>query len=216
MDGVEGDVATGAPLTPERIVRRTLELLDVHGVEWLSMRKLAAELGVSAQALYWHFPNKDALCEAVVATVAEELRALPLGRGSVERRLQRYCIGLRDHWRRHPSAIELGRRYVPSAAGATVEQGVRLVVELGYAPDDALERLRAVIWIVLGFVQVEQNLARSAHHRPLDASGRRWTVQLRDGEERSHRIDTDALFAQVTRTTIAGLRAEAPPHRAAR
>lgn len=195
----------GAALTRERIVQRTLALLDRHGVAWLSMRKLAADLGVSAQALYWHFPNKDALCEAVVASAADELRTIPLGRGSIERRLMRYCHGLRDHWRRHPSALELSRRLPPTAAGAVAEQGVELLRTWGFGEEVVHERHRALVWTVLGFVYVEQGVAASVHHRPLDDEGRRYSVAI--GTSPSTReLDADRLFGDVVTLVIAGLR----------
>lgn len=196
-----------APLTRARIVACALELLDEHGVAWLSMRKLAGELGVSAQALYWHFPNKGALCEAVVATVAADLGAIDLGRGGIERRLARYCHGLRDHWRRHPSALELGREFAPTAAGAVAEQGVRLLREWGFADAVVHERHRALVWVVLGFVYVEQGVASSRHHRALDADGRRYAVGLTKPDEPGHELDADRLFDDVVAITIAGLRA---------
>ncbi len=198
----------GAPLTRDAIVQRALDLLDRHGVEWLSMRKLAAELGVSAQALYWHFASKDALCEAVVAAAAGELRAIPLGRGSVDARLQRYCLGLRAHWRRHPSAIELGRRYAPTAGGAVAEQGVDLLREWGFPEATVHDRHRALVWAVLGFVHVEQGVSASAHHRPLDDAGRRYEVQLADPEAPTRELDADQLFHDLVGLVIGGLRAE--------
>lgn len=197
-----------APLTRDRIVQRTIELLDERGVDWLSMRKLAAELGVSAQALYWHFPNKDALSEAVVDAVAAELRTIPLGRGSVEQRLRRYCAGLREHWRRHPSALELGKRYVPSAAGEVARQGVELLCRFGFDEDDAADRHRALVWIVLGFVHVEQSLTRSTHHTPLDPRRTRYAVSIPESGDEPRELDADALFEQVVSIAIAGLRAE--------
>ena len=201
-----------APLTRARIVECALELLDERGVAWLSMRKLAGELGVSAQALYWHFADKDALCEAVVVAAAAELRAIDLGRGGVERRLTRYCHGLRDHWRRHPSALELGRRFAPTAAGAVAEQGVQLLREWGFAEPAAHERHRALVWVVLGFVHVEHGVASSRHHRALDADGRRYAVGLTKPDEPGHELDADRLFDDVVAMTIAGLRA-APDRR---
>src|SRR3954471_22746225 len=46
------------------VVRGALTLLDSDGLDALTMRKLAAHLGVQAGALYWHFPNKQALLDA--------------------------------------------------------------------------------------------------------------------------------------------------------
>jgi AcrR family transcriptional regulator len=62
-------------LTRERIVAEALRLLDAEGAEALSMRKLAAALGVGATSLYWHVANRDELIELVVNEVNGELDA---------------------------------------------------------------------------------------------------------------------------------------------
>lgn len=51
------------------------ELLEKEGPEGLSMRKVAARLGIQAPSLYKHFPDKQALESAVVSTVFEEQAA---------------------------------------------------------------------------------------------------------------------------------------------
>lgn len=77
------------------IVDRAIGVLDSVGLEALSMRKLAAELGVQPGALYHHFTNKDAL----LAAVADEL--LTRGRRATEivtweAELRLVCVELRD------------------------------------------------------------------------------------------------------------------------
>src|SRR4051794_529249 len=184
--------------------------MDEHGIDWLSMRKLANELGVSAQAIYWYFPSKDALCHAVVASAADELGALPVGDGEPIDRLERYLRGLRDHWRSHPSVIALGRRYPPTAAGAVAAQGAELLEQLGFDHDAAIERHRALIWVVLGFVYVEHGVTQSIHHVPVDGAEHRYLVHVAesgDGGE-TRELDTDALFSDVLRMTLAGLIAD--------
>jgi TetR/AcrR family transcriptional regulator, tetracycline repressor protein len=56
------------------VLAGALVLLDADGLEGLTMRKLAAHLGVQAGALYWHFQNKrallDAMADALLADVA--------------------------------------------------------------------------------------------------------------------------------------------------
>ncbi|SFR62073.1 transcriptional regulator, TetR family [Marinobacter daqiaonensis] len=61
------------PLSPERIYRMALTLVDEKGVEDLSMRKLAVALGVDAMSIYHHVANKQALLQGVFQTVLEEL-----------------------------------------------------------------------------------------------------------------------------------------------
>ncbi|WP_433519709.1 TetR/AcrR family transcriptional regulator [Nonomuraea sp. CA-143628] len=48
-------------LTAEAIVERALEIGDAEGLDTVTIRRLAADLGVTPMALYWHFKNKDQL-----------------------------------------------------------------------------------------------------------------------------------------------------------
>jgi TetR/AcrR family transcriptional regulator, tetracycline repressor protein len=57
------------PLSIERITGAALALVDRDGLEALSMRKLGADLGYEAMALYKHVPDKEALIDRVVASV---------------------------------------------------------------------------------------------------------------------------------------------------
>jgi AcrR family transcriptional regulator len=57
------------------IVVAARELLEEHGVEALTMRRLAERLGIRAPSLYKHLPDKAALEVAVVATGLEDLAA---------------------------------------------------------------------------------------------------------------------------------------------
>jgi AcrR family transcriptional regulator len=210
VDGSAGKGAEG--LSAEQVTRAALALMDEHGVEWLSMRKLAGQFGVSAQALYWHFPNKDAVCRAVVDLAAAELTAAPLGDGRPEARLERYLRHLRRHWRSHPSVISLGQRYPPTAAGEVTDQGIALLEELGFPADVAFERLRAVVWVVLGFVYVEHGVTASVHHTPVGAAPGRYDVALKgtgSADVPHHPLDTDELFTVVVRNHLAGLVQEA-------
>ena len=54
-------------------IEKGLEYIDRFGVESLSMRKLAEEIGVSSAAPYAHFKNKDAFLEAVRDYINEKL-----------------------------------------------------------------------------------------------------------------------------------------------
>ncbi|PSK83069.1 TetR family transcriptional regulator [Murinocardiopsis flavida] len=68
-------VRTSPPGAPETvldhaaIVRAAIAAADTSGIDALSMRRVAASLGVSAMALYRHVPNKDELIRAMAETV---------------------------------------------------------------------------------------------------------------------------------------------------
>lgn len=63
------------PLTARarEIVVAARELLDEHGVDAMTMRRLAERLGIRAPSLYKHLPDKAALEIAVIATGLEDL-----------------------------------------------------------------------------------------------------------------------------------------------
>jgi AcrR family transcriptional regulator len=61
------------PLTPDRIVAAAVAELDEHGVERLTMRRLAQRLGVTSTALYWHVSTKEDLHDLALDHVLGEV-----------------------------------------------------------------------------------------------------------------------------------------------
>jgi AcrR family transcriptional regulator len=60
-------------LSRERIVATALALVDAEGLQAVSTRRLAAELGVSGPSLYNHFRTKDEILDAVADTVIAQV-----------------------------------------------------------------------------------------------------------------------------------------------
>jgi len=205
-----GPGGKGAGLTRERVVEQAIALMDRDGAAALTMRGVARELGVEPPALYWHFAGKDALCRAVVDSVADTLLVRTSSRGAPRRRLEHHFAAIRDHWRTHPSVLELSREFPPSAAGAVSQEGLRLVEAMGIAADDALDVYRSLSWTVTGFVLVEQMLTRSVHHQRV--SDTRWVLAIEDlhGDDAGvgtppSEFDTDAVFATTLALALDGV-----------
>ncbi|MBT2472912.1 TetR/AcrR family transcriptional regulator C-terminal domain-containing protein [Streptomyces sp. ISL-66] len=70
-----------APLNRERVLRAAVALADDSGIESLSMRRLAQELGVVPMALYKHVPNKEQLLDGMADTVVAQIDLPPSGSG---------------------------------------------------------------------------------------------------------------------------------------
>ena len=66
--GGRGKGRTG-PVTPEAVVDAALRVIDDEGLDALTMRRLAHDLGVEPVTIYRQLPNKD----AILAGVAEKL-----------------------------------------------------------------------------------------------------------------------------------------------
>src|SRR4051812_16398169 len=60
-------------LTRERIIRTAIELIESGGIDTLSMRGLANELGVAVMSLYNHVPSKAALLDGVAERIMDGL-----------------------------------------------------------------------------------------------------------------------------------------------
>lgn len=64
-----------APLSRQRVLDAAVELADRGGIEALTMRKLAQELGVEAMSLYHHVASKDEVLDGITELVVAEINA---------------------------------------------------------------------------------------------------------------------------------------------
>ncbi|HEY3708215.1 MAG TPA: TetR/AcrR family transcriptional regulator C-terminal domain-containing protein [Amycolatopsis sp.] len=91
-------------LTREKVLEAALRLVDEHGMSALSMRKLAAELGVEAMSLYNHVKNKGDLLDGITAHVFESV-PLPAEGWGWETRVRHLAEGLYTAFTRHPAVV---------------------------------------------------------------------------------------------------------------
>jgi len=99
--------ADRARLTKTAVVSRALELADAVGLEALTIRKLATELGVTPMALYWHFRSKEELLTGLVERVWGEID-LDVDRGAPwPDQLRKLFESLLAVLRAHPAAPKL-------------------------------------------------------------------------------------------------------------
>ena len=61
------------PLSRALVLRAAVDLADREGLDALTMRRLAQELGVEAMSLYHHLANKDAILDGAVEVVVDEI-----------------------------------------------------------------------------------------------------------------------------------------------
>ncbi|NHI16761.1 TetR family transcriptional regulator [Microbacterium excoecariae] len=78
-----------------QIVAAALRILDEYGLPDLSMRRLAADLGVRPSALYWHVENKQTLLAAVADRIVSEAGAAG-GLADTARAVRRALLAHRD------------------------------------------------------------------------------------------------------------------------
>jgi AcrR family transcriptional regulator len=91
------------PLSRDRVLRAAVVLADTAGIESLSMRKLAQELGVVPMALYKHVANKEELLDGMVDIVVGEIDP-PVHGTDWKRAVRQRILSARRVLLRHPWA----------------------------------------------------------------------------------------------------------------
>jgi AcrR family transcriptional regulator len=91
------------PLSRERVLDAAVALADAGGVDALSMRKIAQELGVVPMALYKHVSSKDELLDGMVDVVVGEIDP-PASGTDWKTAIRRRVLSARSALLRHPWA----------------------------------------------------------------------------------------------------------------
>ena len=102
------DVVRRVPLSRERVLRAAVALADDAGIDAVSMRKLAQELGVVPMALYKHVANKDELLDGMVDVVVGEIDP-PVPGADWKTAVRQRILSARRALLRHPWASRRDR-----------------------------------------------------------------------------------------------------------
>ncbi|WP_309238147.1 TetR/AcrR family transcriptional regulator [Actinoplanes aureus] len=148
---------TGERLSKAAVADRALRIADEEGLEAVTIRRLAKELGVTPMALYWHFKNKDELLLGVVDHVLSGVRADPAAGDPWQKRLRTVFETVVDVMRAHPSLPDLlhsvDKQQTESFTRATNDT-LALLTDAGFTIDEgywvATYLLNAAIGLVAG------------------------------------------------------------------
>ena len=72
--GTVGRTAVRSSLTSREVARAALAMVERDGLDGLSMRRLADDLGVQAASLYWHVQSKDHLLDLMAGELFSTLK----------------------------------------------------------------------------------------------------------------------------------------------
>jgi TetR/AcrR family tetracycline transcriptional repressor len=154
-------------LTRDVLIDAGLKLLDEVGLDGLTVRRLAAELGVQSPALYWHIRTKQELLDGMANAIIVRAGMGPPRPGEpwqewLARRARSYRASL--------LASRDGARVVAGAVrgGDSVrhfEQELAAMVECGFTPVQALCTITALSHYINGQVVQEQAVSATAADR---------------------------------------------------
>ena len=103
-----------AKIRREQVVEVALDLLDEVGLDGLSTRRLAQQLGVESATLYWHFRDKSVLLGEMASAVLARHHTLAVPADALQwpawfadnmRSLRRALLAYRDGARLHAGTV---------------------------------------------------------------------------------------------------------------
>ncbi|MGW7088934.1 TetR/AcrR family transcriptional regulator [Streptomyces sp. NPDC054871] len=162
-------------LTRESVGRAALTFLDHHGPAELTMRSLAADLGVSPRALYNYVEDRRDLLTVAAEIFESEWQPPELKAEQWRDSLRSYCRDLRAHYRRHPGMTTLAlSENITMARHPAMLRNVDALIgffeSVGLSLRDAYRACMETIRFVVGFVELQDMLydRPPAHLEPGD------------------------------------------------
>ncbi|GAB3853167.1 TetR/AcrR family transcriptional regulator C-terminal domain-containing protein [Micromonospora andamanensis] len=149
------------PLSRDRALAAAIALVDAEGMTALTMRRLAADLGVEAMSLYHHLPGKEGLLNGLVDAVVAEIVAAAgaaetdAAGGDWRTRLRLRFLAARAVMLRHPWAPALlsSRPTIPAGVYGYYEGILATLIDGGFSYRIAHRALHAFGSLALGFAQ---------------------------------------------------------------
>ncbi|MGN5237566.1 MULTISPECIES: TetR family transcriptional regulator [unclassified Rhodococcus (in: high G+C Gram-positive bacteria)] len=141
------------PILSRELIRdTTLRLVDEHGLDSLSMRKIATELGVRAPSLYSHYANKDELLDDIASTIAVSVDVSGFASDDWQGALRTWATSYRDALAAHPNMVPF-LAYGPSDRPVALDRADAVhggLTRAGWPPRTATMIGASIKYIVVG------------------------------------------------------------------
>jgi AcrR family transcriptional regulator len=191
-----------------RIVGAARGIVERGGVDALSMRKLAAELGVAHTAIYWHVGGRDELVGAVVDSLLADLGDIrPRGR-TPRQRMASIAYEVRRQVLEHKElvnlAIELGRfpeMWFPAQVALARE-----VTAAGLRGAEATRAVTSILYVAGAFIMLESMFEE--HGPEARATAELWDTVADDSIDRGMLgrmrtgVDAGSVFGDVLEAVL--------------
>jgi AcrR family transcriptional regulator len=158
------------PLSRDRILQAAIDVADREGLHALTMRRLGAELGVEAMAVYKHVSSKDDILDGMVELVVSRIEGPgdgPDWRDAMRRR----AMSARDVLTRHSWAIGLleSRRSMGPNQLRYVDAILGSLRSAGFSIDEAAHAFSLLDSYVYG--HIVQEMSMSGTSEPTEPPG---------------------------------------------
>jgi TetR/AcrR family transcriptional regulator, tetracycline repressor protein len=143
------DLTEKSSLSRARIIERAVEIADAEGIEAVSMRRIASDLGATPMALYNHVANKDELLNGIAGHLLKEIDISAIDMSDWAKAIKTGYSEFRNVLLRHPNLLPVLQRKTEMSPDALrpIELAVSILQGAGFGPEDALR----AHWTLSGF-----------------------------------------------------------------
>jgi TetR/AcrR family tetracycline transcriptional repressor len=147
---------TRGKLSRARILTAALQLVDLDGLEALTMRRLADQLKVDPMSLYNHVDGKDALLDGIAEALWNEVQ-LPDGETEWREALRGFATALRGMAHAHPHAYPLlmARGIMTAPELQAIDGAMHALERAGLDREHAAEMIRTLFAYAVGYGMLE-------------------------------------------------------------
>ncbi|MGB8861593.1 MAG: TetR/AcrR family transcriptional regulator C-terminal domain-containing protein [Ilumatobacteraceae bacterium] len=185
-------------LTRARVVATALAIVDAEGLDAVTMRRVAGELGVEAMSLYTHVRDKQDLVNAMNLLVLSQLDE-PVEGDDWAEVLRTFARRLYDAYVPRPELARVLERTAPTSPEAfgAMERVLAALDRAGLEPSDQVSAFRGVIAVCLGFVLVhagDESRRRAPDEPPWSA----WDEPTMTGSAMPHIVRLAPAFGTTS------------------
>jgi AcrR family transcriptional regulator len=201
------DRAAWGTISREQVIQAAVRAVRAGGYEQMTIRSLAADIGVAPMSLYRHVRDKDDLLDAVVDRLLARVWRPAASPEDWQEWVAEAADRLRNFLVTQPAALHVYLRHpvVSPAAMARYEEMLRVLRRSGADEPRAISAYAAIHTHTIGFAALEASRARWASEQPPTPAAPRSddiTAQLAS-------FTTPAQFAEDVRYLLEGIRRRA-------
>jgi AcrR family transcriptional regulator len=148
-------------LSRDTVTERALAMADAEGIEALTIRRLATDLGVTPMALYWHFADKERLLDGVAELVLSQVKlSVDDESRPWDQRLREVLDQLLGVLAAHTSVTDVVKtRILQCEPGLELtERVLGLLRGAGFSPDQSAQQAIYALLFLVGLVTGEPGL----------------------------------------------------------
>jgi TetR/AcrR family tetracycline transcriptional repressor len=208
--GRQGGRQGEGPLSRDQVLDAAMEIVRADGADRLTIRGLAAKLGVAVTAIYWHVGDKQALLDGLVDRIIEQIGEISVGGRGPEARLVSAGRSLRRSLLDQADLVAVVQRQGRTAALFQPARRVlvRELASAGLQGAEAALALQAILTLVVGSVLIGRQVARQPTQR--EEPEALWTAEDVPGAPEllahlAHHLDDGVVFDYALRTLVSAI-----------